>query len=150
MSLALERGAHLGRVGLGVDRQFARDLAGAAAIAQQIKVSGLAVATPLLTSDAEGQRLHRQIVRRDHPLGVERDVHVHRAQLLDMERHVGEEIAGGFELLLGLPLLRRDVAGLARRRADQRRQVGEDQLAATPAWRSGTRASCSRRSGCRR
>ena len=124
MFVPFKRRAHLGNVGLRIDCQLARD--GAAADQRQGERLGRRHA--VVDQDAEGQRLHRQIIRRDDLLGVERDVHVHRPQALGMERHVGKQIAGGFELLLGLLLLRRDVAGLARRRTDQRRQIGEDQV----------------------
>ena len=120
----LERCAHLGHVGLGLDRQLARD--GTAANQRQGERLGRRHA--IVDQDAEGQCLHRQIVGSDDPLCVECDVHVHRPEALGMERHVGEQVAGGFELLLGLLLLRRDIAGLARRRADQRRQIGEGQV----------------------
>ena len=74
------------------------------------------------------ERLDGEIGRRDHLARIQGHVHVHDAQPLDMERDIGEEIAAGFELQLRLLLLGRDIAALARRRADERRQIGEVQM----------------------
>ena len=106
-----------------VDRQLANDLA---ATPGHVQRPHERLATRDLHAGCD--RLHRKVGGCDHAFRIESHIHVHRAQPLDMERHVGEELSSGLQLRCRLPLLSGDVAALTRCRADQRSKVGKCQM----------------------
>jgi len=115
-------GACLRDVGLGVEHHAARDRATRHDNPERGN-DGFAI----VDLDPPRQRLDRQIGRRDHPPRVQGHVHIHHSQLLDLERDIRKEFSAHLELGLGLFLLCRHHAAI-RRRADERRQIGEIEM----------------------
>ena len=61
--------------------------------------------SPILHPDTRRERLHRKVGGCDDAFGIQRHIHVHRAQPFDMQRHVGKQLAPRFKLYASLRLL---------------------------------------------